>query len=260
MAALLLTLVALAAVIMLAPSAGSAPVSALGGGDAQVSVRNLGETGSTRWCSARVDWRCAQGFTTGGAANGYTLTSVTASFLDKAGSRLRGGYPARRRYQDLSYPSQRRYPAQWFTAGSHSGGYTLSSFAIVFGNSVGSPGNVRVTLHAPDTGNTANPAATAAATLSGPAAPASGTQTYTCSVTGCQLTAGGTYFIVVDAPNAPTGGANYYSIGFAEMVNSATLTPSGNGWAFMSEGREYRVNSWQAVNLRMRLTVTAVPK
>ena len=70
----------------MAPPAGSAPVSALGGGDAQVSVSSLGETGSTWWCSARADRRCAQGFTTGGTANGYTLTSVAVSFLDKAGS------------------------------------------------------------------------------------------------------------------------------------------------------------------------------
>ena len=49
-------------------------------------MSNLGETGTTHWCSARADWRCAQGFTTGSAANGHTLASVTARFVDKAGS------------------------------------------------------------------------------------------------------------------------------------------------------------------------------
>ena len=52
----------------------------------QVSVSNPGEMGTTHWCSARADWRCTQGFTTGGAADGYTLASVTARFLAKAGS------------------------------------------------------------------------------------------------------------------------------------------------------------------------------
>ena len=49
-------------------------------------MSNLGETGTNYWCSARADWRCAPGFTTGGAAGGYMLTSVTGRFVDKAGS------------------------------------------------------------------------------------------------------------------------------------------------------------------------------
>ena len=46
----------------------------------QVSVSNLGQTGTNHWCSARADWRCAQGFTTGGNANGYVrgLSANTA--------------------------------------------------------------------------------------------------------------------------------------------------------------------------------------
>ena len=49
----------------------------------QVSVSNFGESHSqATHCSARSDWYCAQGFTTGG----YVLESVTARFVDSAGS------------------------------------------------------------------------------------------------------------------------------------------------------------------------------
>ncbi len=86
---------------------------------------------------------------------------------------LQPGAPRRR-----SHVEQLEIPEglpEGFTAGSNSGGYTLFSVAVVFAHTTGSPGNVRVTLNAPDTGNTDNPAASALATLSGPATPSSGT-------------------------------------------------------------------------------------
>ena len=118
-----------------------------------------------------------------------------------------------------------------------------------------------MTLNAPDTVNTSNPAATALATISGPATPSSEAQTYTSSGVGSELTAGATYFIVVAAPDAPGGSANYYWMGFPEDANAVTLTATGNGWSFVNWGREFRGNSWgDAQGLRMKLTVTAVPK
>ena len=78
-----LAIIATAIIALYSPPAGAQqPADA-----SQVSVSNLAETDTvTRWCSARSDWKCAQGFTTGGNADGYTLTSVTGRFLDKAGN------------------------------------------------------------------------------------------------------------------------------------------------------------------------------
>ena len=214
-AALLLALVALVAVVIMLAQPASAPVSAQGGGESQVSVSNLDESHSqATYCSARADWRCAQGFATGSAANGYTLTSVTAKFVDKAGS----------------------------------------------------PGDVVATLHAaadsslndgnrPDTDNGA-----ILATLTSDNPDTAGDYTFTCSGNGYALAANTTYFIQFSS----TGGAdNDNEFRWKTVLNGfdETLIPSGNGWSFVNWGRDYRGTSWGDVHgLRMKLTVTAVPK
>ena len=148
-------------------------------------------------------------------------------------------------------PTQR--VAQAFTTGSNTGGYTLSSIAIAFRASVGSPTDLEVTLHAasgsnPNTGTTL-------ATLSGSSPSTAGSYTYTCS-SGCDLSASTTYFVYIKAPNSASG--SHYLATFTS--SAATLTPSGNGWSIADKGRlQYVEVGWFDSGSHYRIAVTATP-
>ena len=127
-----------------------------------------------------------------------------------------------------------------FTTGSEPKGYLLSRIALDFDAKSGSPGSITVALHAADTANSSNPAATAQATLSGSNPDTAGLYTYTCS-TGCGLERDSDYFIVVSAPSAATG-AGYHphmTDGDAEIKH-----PSTNGWSIENTGRKHNGSSW----------------
>ena len=148
-------------------------------------------------------------------------------------------------------PTQRA--AQAFTTGSNTGGYTLSSIAIAFRATVGSPTDLEVTLHAasglnPNTGTTL-------ATLSGSNPSTAGSYTYTCS-SGCDLSESTTYFVYIKAPNSATG--SYYGPTFTSSAE--TLTPSGNGWSMADKGRlQYVGVGWFESGAAYRIAVTAAP-
>ena len=123
--------------------------------------------------------------------------------------------------------------ANAFTTGSHSAGYTLAAVTLDFAAKTNSPGDISVALHAADTGNSSNPAATAAATLTGSDPDAAGLQTYTCSGSGCDLSASTTYFIVA---SVPTGYANgYYEQRYTSSDDEALQ--SAAGWSIANAGR-----------------------
>ena len=131
-----------------------------------------------------------------------------------------------------------------FTTGSEPKGYLLSRIALDFDAESGSPGSITVALHAADTANSSNPAATAQATLSGSNPDTAGLYTYTCS-TGCGMERDSDYFIVVSAPSAATG-AGYHphmTDGDAEIKH-----PSTNGWSIENTGRKHNGTSWGATS------------
>ena len=136
--------------------------------------------------------------------------------------------------------ARRRSSPTEFTTGSEPKGYLLSRIALDFDAKAGSPGAITVALHAADTANSSNPAATAQATLSGSNPDTAGLYTYTCS-TGCGLERDSDYFIVVSAPSAATG-AGYHphmTDGDAEIKH-----PSTNGWSIENTGRKHNGSSW----------------
>ena len=145
--------------------------------------------------------------------------------------------------------------AQAFTTGSNTGGYTLSSIDIRFGNKIGSPTNLVVTLHAASGSNPDTTSDGTLATLDGNRSPSSGVHTYTCSE-GCDLTAGGTYFVLMKAPNSP--GTSYYQV---EMTQAAeTKQPSDNGWSIADKGRDGVPGNWFDMLAAVKMKVSATLK
>ena len=123
--------------------------------------------------------------------------------------------------------------AATFTTGS--GGSDLESVTLRFADksATGTPGNIQVTLHEPDTSNSSNPSSTTKATLSGSNPDTAGLYTYTCS-TGCYLNPGSTYFVVAAAPSA--AGAGAYSLGLTQSDDEVNH-PAANGWSIGNQGR-----------------------
>ena len=97
----------------------------------------------------------------------------------------------------------------------------------------GSPGNIRVTLHADDS---SKPASTALATLSGSNPTGSREYDFTCA--NCYLTPNTTYWLVLAAPNANTSANNMYTWNLTSS-NSETPGPSGSGWT-IADNYKYR--------------------
>ena len=122
-----------------------------------------------------------------------------------------------------------------FTTGNRLGGYTLANVTAGFDAKTGSPGNLIVALHAADTTNGANPAATAKATLTVGSSPdTAGYYSFTCSGSGCNLEYDTTYFIVMST--ADTSGTNHYNLDVTNS-NGEDKQPHGNGWTIADAAR-----------------------
>ena len=213
---------------------------------ANTSSKNLtGLTEGTPYSySAYSDSGCTSGKLLATATAFTTLSIVSVSTLGGADNgvvNVGGGSPTQR-------------VAQAFTTGSNTGGYTLSSIAIAFRATVGSPTDLEVTLHAasglnPNTGTTL-------ATLSGSNPSTAGSYTYTCS-SGCDMSASTTYFVYIKAPNSVSG--SHYLATFTS--SDETLTPSGNGWSMADKGRlQYVGVGWFDSGSHYRIAVTATTK
>ena len=149
--------------------------------------------------------------------------------------------------------------AQAFTTGSNAGGYTLSRITIESSGKSGSPTDMAVTLHAASSGNAANPATAVLATLSGENPDLSDTYPYTCSGSGCALSADTTYFVMMKAVNSPNNGYYQIPIGSGAEVKE----PSSSAWSIADEGRATLNGTWgNAGNSdhAYEIKVTAVPK
>ncbi len=120
-----------------------------------------------------------------------------------------------------------------FTTGNATNGYSLNGVTIQFNAKNGSPADIVVAIHAADTSNSLNPAATATATLSGSDPDTAGLYTYTCS-TNCDLAKETTYFVVLSAPSSPNNG--YYRSRLTTS-DDETPHPSGSGWVIADVGR-----------------------
>ena len=108
-------------------------------------------------------------------------------------------------------PAEAGRCAQAFTTGSRSGGYTLKSVTAEFIAKVehsGTLGNIIVAVHAADTTDSANPAATAKVTLNGSDPDTAGLYTYTCTGSDCSLAKDTKYFVVMST--ADTDGVKFY--------------------------------------------------
>ena len=122
-----------------------------------------------------------------------------------------------------------------FTTGNRLGGYTLANVTAGFDAKTGNPGNLVVALHAADTTNGANPAASATTTLTVGSSPdTAGFHYFTCSGNGCNLEYDTTYFIVMST--ADTSGTNHYNL---DVTNSdgEDKQPHGNGWTIADAAR-----------------------
>ena len=141
-----------------------------------------------------------------------------------------------------------------FTTGSQSLGYTLTGVTLSFAARTSNPGNISVALHAADTSNSSNPAATAAATLSGANPGVAGLYTYTCS-TGCSLSASAKYFIVMSVPTGYANGS--YNLRNTRS-NDESPYPSGSGWNIGNAARtKVGTNPWSTAVRAAHMHVAA---
>ena len=149
-------------------------------------------------------------------------------------------------YCGIGYISSKsRQCAVGFSTGSQSGGYTLKSVTGRFANDIGSPGNIVVKLHAADTGNSSNPAATAIANanFTGNNPSTTGLYDFTCTGAGCSLSASTTYFVVMSTDDT-SGGNDAYLLEITNSDAEATH-PDSNGWTIANVARsKTESNDW----------------
>ncbi len=212
------------------------------GNTSSVSVTGL-TAGTSYVFSAYSNSTCTSGNLLA-TASSFT-TPVTVSTLD-------GAWSQRTQVGNCQFTHQQG--AQAFTTGSNTGGYTLSSIGIRFSLKVGSRTNLVVTLHAASGSNPDT--TTTLATLSGNSSPSAGVYTYTCSGSGCNLSASTTYFVLLKAPSSP--GSSYYQVDLTTAAE--TKQPSDNGWSIANNARESLYGTWYSVSLgAYKIKVTAVP-
>ena len=120
---------------------------------------------------------------------------------------------------------------QAFTTGSASNGYTLLSATLDFAN-VLNASSITVSIRSEASNQ---PGSTDLATLSG--TPASGQQTFTCSGSGCNLSASTTYYVYVVATGTNAGNLS------STASDNETLAPSTNGWSIANAVR-YEQGAW----------------
>ena len=135
-----------------------------------------------------------------------------------------------------------------FTTGPKSGGYTLSSVTISMKKSGSTtPGNLVITLHGMEGTNPYNnfssyPSSTTQATLTGtaPTSTSYADTTFTCSGSGCALSASTTYFVVASY----TGSGEYQWRYFGEDIQSRQ--PSDNGWKIERSHQKNGESPWSS--------------
>ena len=135
--------------------------------------------------------------------------------------------------------------AMAFDTGDRSGGYTLKSVTGRFRNDAGNPGNIVVKLHAADTGNSSNPAATAIAdaTFTGDNPDTAGLYGYACAGTGCALSKDTKYFIVMSTGD--NSGVNYYNLAITNSGDEAVHPTGTTGWSIAHAVRsKWGSNAW----------------
>ena len=214
------------------------------GSGTSVSVSGL-TAGTSYTYSAYSDSTCTTGNLLATAAS-FT-TPVTVSNLSGSDFVY---------YQVGHYLGVPQEGAQAFTTGSNTGGYTLDSVDISFHTKANNPTNLEVTLHGASGSNPNT--STSLATLSGNSSPSSGTHTFTCSGSGCNLSASTTYFVLLKAPNS--SGGNYYNV--ETTTAGDTQQPSGNGWSFANEARGKLAGTWYTAvgsGGAFKMKVSAVP-
>ena len=132
-----------------------------------------------------------------------------------------------------------------FTTGAASNGYALKSIAAAFAAKSGAPGDLTVAIHAADTANSSNPAATALVTLSGSDPDTAGIHEYACSGLSCNLWANTTYFVVMSTTDS-SGTARGYKLR-TTLSDGETLHPATNGWSLADAGRtKSGTSAWAA--------------
>ncbi len=135
--------------------------------------------------------------------------------------------------------------AMAFDTGTRSGGYTLKSVTGRFRNDAGNPGNIIVKLHAADTGNSSNPAATAIANanFTGDNPDTAGLYGYACAGTGCALSKDTKYFIVMSTGD--NSGVNYYNLSVTNSGDEAVHPTGTTGWSIAHAVRsKWGSNAW----------------
>ena len=144
----------------------------------------------------------------------------------------------------IGFLSDAKQCAVAFSTGSRSGGYTLKSVAGRFGVKDGNPGDIVVAIHAADTSNSSNPAATAKVTLSGSDPDAAGLYTYAYSGSDCSLSASTTYFVVMSTGDTSGISAKYYKWQSTDS-DAEDGHPSTHGWTIANAGRyKSGSNAW----------------
>ena len=124
-----------------------------------------------------------------------------------------------------------------FTTGSATNGYTLNSITANFSAAqslTGLASGFKVSLHAPAANNTVNETAIANATFSGDPPVTAGWRTYSCSGTGCQLSANTTYYLAMTVSSA--GLFQYYLWRTTSDLGQDHL-PTNNGWSIADNYR-----------------------
>ena len=134
-----------------------------------------------------------------------------------------------------------------FTTGSESNGYTLASVTASFAVKWGSPGNIAAAIYSATNDTTTLPNSEVAnLTLSGPTSLHNEDGVYTCSGTGCSLSASTTYHLVLST--TATGMLQYYSWKRSALT-SETNTPSNAGWEIAdSSSRKRGTNAWSTIS------------
>ena len=147
-------------------------------------------------------------------ASAFTTDGVSVSNLGEtaAGSHGVGGY-------NYSAP---------FTVGSGSTGHTLDSVTLRFGAKVGSPGNIAVKIYNDSSGEPGSEVANIS--LTGPLSPDSEDATYTCSGSGCSLSAGTYHLHLSRAGN--TGNYPWSNTASDDETN----VPSNGDWSIGNSG------------------------
>ena len=173
----------------------------------------------------------------------FSTTTYGVSNLDEtnAANKCIFGYPA---------TSNNQCAVAFTTGSSESGGYRLKSITGRFDNKgAGATAAISVAVHAADTTNSSNPAASSLVTLSGADPDTAGLYTYTCSGSACDLTANTTYFVVMST--ADTASNNYYNWEVTDSDDQAAH-PSTNAWMIANQGRiKVGAAAWKAFDLSL---------